>query len=156
MLVSFAKKVGRFALLGWNKRLRPHEAAFIEDVLRSVDPHDRDALVTQLERRERLQRWNSDRMVLFGLGEKEALPRIADTSENHCLAKARLLAGGSSIVAVLMSHRGLLSSIEFSKAPSLLQGYEVEVKSLTLGDASKGYSASIEPEEHSTGEHNGA
>jgi len=151
MLWSLAKKIGRLALYGWNKQLRTCEASFVDEVLLRVDEWDRKALLAQLEQRERLQRWNSDRMVLFGFGEKAALPRIGDQSENHCIAKARLKGTITSVSVALMSHKGLLSSIEFSKSPRALEGAGVTVEALKLAPAHAGYAVNVDAEEHHVG-----
>ena len=148
MLIGILKRLGRQLLYGGSKPLRGYETAVVDVPLAALPASDREVLAAQVDARERVQRWNSDRMVLFGFASRDSLPPLSVTSENCCLAKVKLTHASGRLTASVMTHRGFLSSVEFSSSPTELQDAEVRVDSVKLHSTFPGYSASIDREEH--------
>lgn len=146
-------RFGRGLLYGFKRELRPYEAAVLEAALAASGPKDRAALQEQFDTRERIQRW-TDRVLHFSLARGQDLPPIAARMENHCHAKVQLVSGaGEKVTAQLMTHRGLLSTLEFSKAPVAALAGGFRVAGVTLPAGGKGYADEIDEEEHGTDPH---
>lgn len=117
----------------------------------SAAPADARALALQLEARERVQRWNGDRMLLFGFAPGEAVALIASRAENHCFATVKLRGEGAPLVARVMTHKGRLSTVEFSKPPRSMLAGGYRILSAELAAGGQGYAQDIDAEEHGTG-----
>jgi hypothetical protein len=87
-------------------------------------------------------------MLYFGLPPSVQLPRIAEIALDHCYAKILLSASKGKVTAKVMTHRGLLSTVEFSKAPAPLLSEGVSVKGVFLHPGGGGYTAEIDAIEH--------
>ena len=143
------KRFGRNLLYGFGCELRQYEKLIVDRVAEALPAGDRATLRQQLAARERVQRFNSDRMVTFGFADRAALRPLADPAENHCLAQVRLRGAHGALSASFITHRGVISSIEFSKPPKQLNEF-CEVASVRLRPAAGGYSGEIDAEEHRT------
>jgi hypothetical protein len=107
-----------------------------------------DALRRQSRAIERVQRWNQDRMAIVGFEDKTTLPKLGNESEAHCLARLRLRSASGSVTASVMTHRGVLSSLEFRPSPRTLGDGEWSVELVGLHAAEPGVAAAIDREEH--------
>jgi len=118
-----------------------------ERALQASQQSDKDALREQFETRERIQRWGT-RVLYFSLARGKELPRIAALDENYCYATAVLSSTQGKVTAKLMTHRGLLSTLEFSRPPlpALSKGFTVE--NFALHPGGTGYTEEINEEEH--------
>lgn len=148
MLFATLRKIGRQLLYGGSRNLRSYENAIIQATLEVLNELDRQAFAAQVNARERLQRWNSDRMVLFGFADRAGLPSISSSAENYCLAKAKLSGASGGTTAAVMTHRGVLSSIEFSRSPTHLGTSGLMVESISLHPEHRGFASAIDREEH--------
>ena len=86
-------------------------------------------------------------MIIFGFEDREALPKISDVSENHCLAKVSINGSEFKVSASIMFHKGVLSSLEFSKPPKVLETGPVNVSDIKRHTNHPGYSSMIDAEE---------
>ena len=145
---DFLARLGRNILYGFRRELRPYEASIIEAVASRITDADQATINAQLVARERVQRWNSDRMVLLSVPRGASLPLLSARNTDHCMAKVRVESPQGKLVAKLMSHRGLLSSLEFSKPPKSLLGSNFVVTSVELSPAEPGHDAGVDAEEH--------
>ena len=146
-MIRLLRTLGRRFLYGGFGGPRPYEAELLDAT--AVALPDRDAVVLrqQVDLIERLQRWNDDRMVLLGFERKERVPKLENEATDHCLAKLRLRGDFGSVTARVMTHRGILSSLEFRPSPRAITGdFSVELVELHADDA--GASAAIDAEEH--------
>lgn len=144
---SFSR-FGRNLLYGFRRKLRPYEAAVLEHVLTASTPSDQAALRLQLVSRERVQRW-SDRMLYFGLPPGRNLPTIAASASDYCYAKVKLASSAGGVVAKVMTHGGVLSTIEFSKSPARSLSGDFKVQDVSLHPGGSGYATEIDAREHS-------
>jgi len=90
-------------------------------------------------------------MLLFGFEPGADLGLIVARAENHCFAKLKLRGEGGSLVAKLMTHKGRLSTLEFSKPPESALAGSHEVLSAELAVGGEGYAEHIDSEEHGKG-----
>jgi hypothetical protein len=114
----------------------------------ALPEHDAEVLRRQIAAIERVQRWNQDRMAIIGFEDKAALPRIGNESEAHCLARVRLRGSSGALTASVMTHRGILSSLEFRGSPRTLRDGDWSVESVELQADDPGVSGAIDREEH--------
>ena len=147
MPLAALRRFGRSLIYGFRRELRAYEAGPFEGALNASKQSDRDALRKQFDSRERIQRWGN-RVLYFSLSRDEALPKIAVLDENYCYASAVLSSPQGKVTARLMTHRGLLSTLEFSRSPlpALSQGFTIE--SIALHPGGRGYADEINEEEH--------
>jgi hypothetical protein len=147
MFLGALRRFGRSLLFGFRRELRAYEAAPFEAALRASQQSDSDALRAQFETRERIQRWGK-RVLYFSLARDTELPRISALNENYCYASAVLSSPQGKVTAKLMTNRGLLSTLEFSRPPlpTLSEGFTVE--KLALHPGGVGYAEEIHEEEH--------
>jgi hypothetical protein len=141
-------RFGRSLVYGFKRDLRPYEAAILDAVLNASMPKDCEAIRAQFDSRERIQRW-TDRVLYFSLARGQTLPLIEARGENYCYAKVRVISGtGERITAQLMIHKGLLSTLEFSKAPVPALSGVCKIDSVALHAGGKGYTDEIHEAEH--------
>lgn len=147
MLVSLLGRFKRNLVYGRRRDLRPYESAVFENVLAASESGDRNALTQQFEARERVQRW-SHRVLFFGFPPKHSLPSISAAELNHCYALVRLSAPGGAITAKFMTHRGLVSTIEFSRDPLPMLAESFTVQRVVLRPGGTGYAEEMDVGEH--------
>jgi hypothetical protein len=147
-VLRLARKLGRFALYGGFGGLRDYEAAILAATAAALPHPDAQALRRQLDSIERLQRWNEDRMVIVGFEDKQALPRLRNEAEDHRLAQLKLTGPFGSVRAAVMTHRGILSSLEFRPTPQTLREATWSLELVALDQVDAGISTAIDREEH--------
>jgi hypothetical protein len=149
-VIRFLRKVGRFLLYGGFGGPKPYESRVLEATLAALGGADAETFEAQMKLIERMQRWNEDRMVILGFEDKSSVPRLTIASPNHCLAKVRLKGAFGSIPAAVVTHHGILSSLEFRTSPRVIRdnGFSVEITQLHATDA--GIASAIDEEEHDT------
>lgn len=151
MRSGWASRFLRNLAFGFRRELRPYERDVLEATLRVVTPADARALRLQLDDRERVQRWNADRMLLFGFAPGDNAAPISSLAENHCLATVKLGGADTRLAARIMTHKGRLSSVEFSKPPRAILAGGYQVISAKLDGKSRGHAPEIDAEEHGDG-----
>ena len=147
-MIRFIKKIGRMLLFGADRKSRPYEDTVMQSVLQILSPGDQKILQEQFDARERIQRGNSDRMVIFGFEDRNALPKLSSLDQDFCLARVALKGTAGAVSVCLMSHKGVLSSMEFAKSPTGFGENPVTVRWVKAGNQHSGYSSSIDAEEH--------
>lgn len=147
-MLRLLRKLGRFALYGGFRGPKPYEQQILEATVAALPERDAQALAQQIQAIERLQRWNEDRMVIVGFEDKNSVPKLEDEGTDHCLAKLRLKGEFGSVTANVMTHRGVLSSLEFRPSPRKLQDHEFTVEVVELNSSDAGIAATIDLEEH--------
>jgi hypothetical protein len=147
MAFAFLPRFGRSLLYGFRRRLRPYEAETFSRILAATSGQDREALVAQFNARERVQRWSA-RVLHFGLPPAHDLPRVAAIAPDHCYAQVKLSSPAGKVTAKLMTHRGLLSTMEFSKDPARVLGGDFQVERVELHPGGIGYTEGIDKAEH--------
>lgn len=147
-MISFIKKIGRMILFGMDRKPRPYEETVMQSVLQILSKGDQKILQEQFNARERIKRQNEDRMVIYGFEDREALPKMSSLDEDYCLARVALKGGAGAVSVCLMSHKGVLSSMEFAKSPTGFGENPVTVRWVKAGNQHSGYSSSIDAEEH--------
>src|SRR5690349_18715120 len=98
--------------------MRDYERRVLDFAGELLSPEDRRALGKQLAGLDHLKRLHGGRMVTFYYGKPAALPPLSDVGLEQKLATVLLETGQERIRARVVSHRGLLSSLEFSKSPT--------------------------------------
>lgn len=127
---------------------RPYEADVLAATVAALPVSDAEPLRRQVALVERLQRWNYDRMVIVGFEDRAAVPRLPNEALDHCLARVRLTGEFGSLRASVMTHRGILSSLEFRRSPRKLGGHQWVVEVTTTETADREMSGAIDAEEH--------
>jgi hypothetical protein len=149
MAVSLLRRAAGFLIHGGSWTLRPYETRVIDETKSLLSATDARALEAQLDSLDHVKRTHADRMLTFYFQQAPALPKLADRSTEHCLARFRLSAGAAALTAQVFSHRGLLSSIEFAKDPKPLAGAAVlAVARLPPGKKATSLADQIDAEEH--------
>ncbi len=116
MAVSSFSKIVDKLVFGFAARLRDYEERCLKDAFKSVGEPERQILEAQLGALERVQRFNSDRQVNLFFGSNA--PRFPNTGEDLRLARLSYRdRHGERFRVTVVSHRGLLSSLEYSGLP---------------------------------------
>jgi hypothetical protein len=89
-------------------------------------------------------------MVLFAFdgGRQDRLPLFENRDDEHCLARVRFQSGSSRNVALLIIHRGRLSTLEFRRTLEHLDASRLEVKDVALHVSEKGVAEAADRLEH--------
>jgi hypothetical protein len=138
---------------GKTRALRPHEEAIFAAIRERLDPRERDVLSMQIEAQPLIQRSIGGRMVLFAFdrGRQDRIPLFGNRDDEHCLARARLRCGSSRNVALVIIHRGRLSSLEFRRTLEHLGAGPLEVTDVTLHVSETSVTHAIDRLEHGRG-----
>ena len=120
--MAFARRLVSWLVYGGSRTLRDYEQRVLDFVAESLSAEDRHALAEQLAGLDHLKRLHGDRMVTFYFERPEALPLLSNEGLEQKLATVLLEAGRKRVRATMVSHRGRLSSLEFSKSPTDLEG----------------------------------
>lgn len=109
-------------LLGWlvyggSRTLREYERLALEKVRDSLSPDDQRAFQAQVTNLEHLKRLHGDRMVTFYFDHRAEPPRLSNRGLEQTLGGVLLRAERKKVRATVVAHRGLLSSLEFSRSP---------------------------------------
>jgi len=146
-----SSRISRFLrnlAFGFRRELRPYEREVLEAAIGLASAEDARCLRLQLEARERVQRWNGDRMLMFGFPPGDDLDLIASRAGNHCFARVKLRGGDATVMVKLMTHRGRLSTLEFSKPPRAMLSAGHQILSAKRADGDTGFAEHIDAEEH--------
>lgn len=140
------RKLGRRLLYGGFAGPRAYEAALLEAAVAALPGEDGDVLEEQIALAERFGRWNDDRMVIVGFSDKDAVPRLSLGEPDHCLARFRFDGDFEPVTANVMTHRGILSSLEFRPSPREIGKKEYSLRRVVgrAPDAASG----VDAEEH--------
>jgi hypothetical protein len=142
------RKLGRLVLFGGFRAPRPYEAEILDATAAALDAGDQETLRRQIALIERVQRWNDDRMVIIGFEDKGAVPKLRNEATDHCLAKLRAESANGSVTASVMTHRGILSSLEFRPSPRSLPEGDLVVRLLETHASDSPVSRLVDAEEH--------
>lgn len=120
-LGRWLKRAASFVVHGGAWTLRDYESSILQAAAGTLSAADAAVLQTQLQALEHLKREHADRMVTFYFFDAARLPRISLLAPELCIAQFRIQGAGSrKLRASVVTHEGLLSSLEFSSAPKLL------------------------------------
>jgi hypothetical protein len=147
-MIRLIRKLGRFLAYGGFSGPKPYETEILDTTVAGLPEPDAEALRRQIQQIERLQRWNDDRMVIVGFEDKRALETLENENTDHALSKLRLKGAFGSIIATVMTHRGVLSSLEFRPSPRKMNGHDFSVELLQLHSSDPGASSAIDKDEH--------
>lgn len=125
--MAFARRLVSWLLYGGSRTVRDYERRVLDFVGDLLSPDDRRALGAQLDGLDHLKRLHGDRMVTFYYEKPAALPRLLNEGLEQKLATVLLETGREKVRAKVVSHRGLLSSLEFSKSPTDLEGQSLRL-----------------------------
>jgi len=116
-----------FMLYGGTRRLRDYEIKIINAVKMSMTKEDSETISIQIENLEHLKRLHDDRMVTFYFHGAERLPRLKNAGQEQKISKLTIEGNNKKINVVVVSHRGLMSSLEFNRSPTVLLGGGVSI-----------------------------
>jgi hypothetical protein len=133
--MAFARRLVSWLVYGGSRTLRDYERRVLDFVAESLPMEDRRALAEQLAGLDHLKRLHGDRMVTFYYEKQDALPLLSNQGLEQKLATVRLDSGQKKVRATMVSHRGRLSSLEFSQSPADLEGQPLR---LTLAKGQPG------------------
>lgn len=134
-------RLGTFLLYGGSARIRRYEESVLARVQEELSAVEgRRALASQLESIDHLKRLHQNRMVTFYFYNKDHLKRLGNVAPNHRLMTFRLSIDSIKMTVVVMTHLGLLSSLEFSKDPGVLRSAEFRI------EGTQDFSNSLVPE----------
>jgi hypothetical protein len=138
-------------IYGGSRRLSVGEDQLLKLAAQVLPRAERDTLRDQLDKLERVKRYNSRRMVTFQFDRVE-VPLFADTSPELCLVRYEFEGAGRGKPAkpfgALIIHKGRLSSLELKSAPeSLSEKQWARVRPFYRGDNPR-VAESLDREEH--------
>lgn len=135
-------------IYGGSTRLRSYEGAVLEALIASLGPSDAEAVRAQVASLDHVKRLHRDRMVTFYFYQPKRLPRMENRGEALHAGAFRISGGSISLTAVVFAHRGLLSSLEFTKAPAGLEHAEAMVEPVRTNGRGRSLAAKIDRMEH--------
>ena len=150
--MGFARQLVSWLVYGGSRTLRDYERRALDFAGESLSPEDRRALAAQLAGLDHLKRLHGDRMVTFYYREPAALPRLSNEGLEQKLATILLETGQRRVRATVVSHRGLLSSLELSKSPTDLEGQPLRLALVASKQKNGGLAREIDAMEHDEGE----
>lgn len=142
------RRVLNLLVYGGSTKLRPYERALLTLAERVLSESNRRAFQDQVAKLQRIKRYNDDRMVTFQF-DGVSTQCLADTSEELTLITYLDAARRKSKpLAVLISHRGRISSLELAIKPSTLDDSEWGRVTANLGGQDQQIAKAIDREEH--------
>jgi hypothetical protein len=81
---------------------------------------DGNALAQQLANLGHVRRFEDDRVIRFCLHGTRNLPRLTNKGSAQIIARMVVQSDRKKVYAVVVADRGLLSTLEFDKAPGVL------------------------------------
>ena len=139
-------------LYGGTTTLRDYETRILDHVSASLSTdNDRAALASQLRNLNHLKRLHQDRMVTFYFDDSESLRRLSNMSPAHQIGVAVLEKDRESTTAKVVSHRGLLSSMEFTRSPTQFQHASFQLADSRRPGKAIDLPSQIDAEEHGDG-----
>ncbi|WP_157281955.1 hypothetical protein [Pelomonas sp. Root1237] len=128
--------------------LRKQERDLLQVAKSSLSAEDQPLFWQQVESVELVQRSSEDRMVLIFFPPDHLPLKLDNKSPEFPMARVTLSDGINRLSAVVFLHRGLLSSVEYSKSPRCFRGKTVNMVLRQTSVADSGYAAQIDQEEH--------
>jgi hypothetical protein len=138
----------RSFIYGFQREFRPYEKVVIEAALSAMPQVERARIVQHLNARERLQRSNSDRIIIIDTERRSECERIETQGIVHVCAAVVLAGPSVQMVAKLLLNRGVLHTLEFSGPPASLGTETPSVVKVTRNPGGRGYTQDIDAEEH--------
>jgi hypothetical protein len=135
-------------LYGGSTKLRPYEFEILQRACSELEEPDRSALSRQIAGFDRVQRNLNDRQVLFFFKPNQDLAHLTERGDAQCLVRFKLRGQGGRSSAAVVSHHGLLSSLEFARAPKPLFEAGVEVLAVVRGGRWQGPAEAADRLEH--------
>ena len=142
------KRLVRDLIYGGSHDVAPHEAVLLRHVRERLSPADQAAMDDQMTHVERVQRHNRERMVTIWLDSPADRMRLSQADPEHCLAKLKVSARGKRVTVAVMTHAGLMSSLEFSSTPEACTPADFTIQEIALNQPDPGIAESIDREEH--------
>ncbi|NLB54616.1 MAG: hypothetical protein GX811_02405 [Lentisphaerae bacterium] len=146
--MNWMKRLVCDLIYGGSHDIAPHEAMLLRQVRERLQPDDQAAMDDQMTHVERVQRHNHKRMVTIWLDAPEDRMRLSRKAPDHCLAKLKVSARDKHVTVAVMTHAGIISSIEFSSTPEACTPANFTVQEIALNQPDPGISGSIDSEEH--------
>ena len=151
--MASSRRLVSWLVYGGSRTLRDYERRVLDFVGESLSPEDQHAFAEQLAGLDHLKRLHGDRMVTFYYEEPGALPLLSNEGLEQKLATVLLEASQKRVRATVVSHRGRLSSLEFSKPPTDLEGQSLRLALVASRPEKDGDLArEIDTMEHAKGE----
>jgi hypothetical protein len=141
-------RLGTFLLYGGTQRLRGYEKEIIDHLRFSLSAPDQNALIEQLSNLDHLKRLHKDRMVTFYFFNETKLPKFGDLRDENRIAVFKLTIPKFTVLVNIISHRGLLSSFEFTKSPKPLKNELFDILFVKNAKAYESLAESIDQSEH--------
>jgi hypothetical protein len=149
LTTNWLRNLGQWLLFGGSTKLRPYERSILKRAAAELEEADSATLLQQVESFDRVQRSLNDRMVMFHFRLNSApASRMAVIGDAHCVAKLKLRGKSGRSNAAVISHQGLLSSLEFSRPPKALFAQGVDVVEVTRDGAWRGLAEAADRLEH--------
>jgi hypothetical protein len=113
---TILKRAWYFIAYNGRFSFKPAEMALLDAVLVKLPADDVDALQTQLRSLPFFQRFNKGRMVYLGLGRYNG-PLLSKKDNPCCVARVEIRMTGETMVASVVSMRGVLRILYFPNPP---------------------------------------
>ena len=146
--MKWTRKLFRDLLYGGSHSVGPLEAFVLRHVREHLNPADQAAMEDQIAHVERVQRHHHERMVTIWLDAPEDRIRLSQPYPDHCLAKIKISANKKVFTVAVMTHIGLISTIEFSNSPGTCTPADIVVEDIALNHKFPGFAEAIDAEEH--------
>jgi hypothetical protein len=131
--MRLARTVLQWLIYGGSFRMRTYERTLLNRAAAELGDVERDLLVEQIGRVARVKRLLGDRQVNFFFTEPPTgSALLLDAGEAPCRVKLTLRTLEGKMHAAVVTHRGRLSSLEFSRSPAVLKDTQYEVVSVAL------------------------
>jgi hypothetical protein len=147
--MKLARAVLQWLVYGGTLRMRAYERTLLDRASAELGGVERARLVKQIGRVARVKRYFADRQVNFFFAEPlDEGALLHDVGEARCRVKFMLRTAGGKLHAAVVTHRGGLSSLEFSRSPAALENAQYEVVSVALDPAHRSPASVADRIEH--------
>jgi len=146
-LLARMRQFRRRYIGGARPSLTAAEDLALQATMACLSPHDAEAIRHQLAKLDLVQRSPGERISALYFEDPGSLPTLSTTAPEHPLSALTLM-GEASVHASVISHRGLLSSIEFGASPRKLGDGVLSVSSVTPGGHQPTAASAVNALEH--------
>jgi hypothetical protein len=136
-------KLTKWLIYGGSFNLSDQEKELLKLAGTTLSKDDQIVFTEQVARVERVKRLHQGRMVTFAFDDVTSLQRVSDAQPELLIAKIKLEGKGAKVSVKIFLHRGLLSSLEYSASPKILDG---QISVLQLSTVGKNDSMSVADE----------